>query len=161
MSNSLPDPPAAKLPDDHEVLVPGMEGPSHEGAEYIREGGWFPPVCSLIRWLEGAGCCEYISQKTMEMSSLSHFPTLEAQVAALTSANNLLALIYNKPPPHLTPQKRKELNNLRRRAARFVQYQFRLIRNEQEVAEQAARNLKSRLDEWRKQQEAVPPPVPE
>jgi hypothetical protein len=117
----------------------------YEGNEYVTEGGWFPQVSSLIRWLEAAGCCEYVSVDIKQVANLSHFPTSEVEIAALNKAHNFLAYVYNNPPTGLSPEKLEELTVFRRKAARFVQYRLRQLASNQEAADRAARNVESRL----------------
>jgi hypothetical protein len=129
----------------------GASGPPQDvqdvavGLEYARLGGWLRAVSNLIRWLRAAGCFEYVHCLDREVQSLSPTSGPEAEEAALKLVHSCLAHVYNDPPSHLTPDQRKELRALHRRAARFVQYRLRQLANDQECTERAVRNLEPRL----------------
>ena len=113
--------------------------------EYARRGGWFPAFSSLIRWLNLAGCSEYISQQDRETVALANFPTPQVEISALTAATETLAHICNDPPRHLTQEQRNELLVLRRQAARFVHYRSRQLDAERQAMDRAARSAALQL----------------
>jgi hypothetical protein len=118
---------------------------SLDDLEYKAQGGWFPIVSSLVRWLGNAGCNEYLSPGIREAVQLTHFPTPYSEYAALQRTLSFLGRIYNDPPPHLTPTQRRELRSLRQRSVLFVQHRLRQFAKDEEQLERVARNLEERL----------------
>jgi integrase len=118
---------------------------SLDDLDYKAEGGWFPVVSSLVRWLGNAGCNEYVSPGVREAVYLTHFPTLESEMAMLQRTMAFLARICNDPPPHLSSTQRQELRVLRHRAVLFVQHRLRQLAKDEEQSERVAKILKQRL----------------
>jgi hypothetical protein len=123
---------------------------SIEGLEYAISGGWTVAVWHLVRGLRKHGCGEYVCRleplvQAVPASGAPH----AAEVAALVDVREELAFLYNTMPAQVAPQPRKELSDLRRRAARFVQYRLRQLASNSEAVNRATSDVAALLSQWR------------
>lgn len=97
----------------------------------------------------------------MQSVSPSSPPRVEA--AALEEIFEVLPVFLNRPPTYLTLSQRRDLEALRRGAARFVQFRLRQIASEQAITERAGQSVAKLLAEIerRRAEESVTRPPEE
>jgi hypothetical protein len=116
-----------------------------EGLDYQDEGGWLPAFSSLLRFLNVAGCNEYITPIAREAAARADWPTPQIEMAVLNKALAFLGRIENHPPAHLTVAQREELSTLRHKAVLLAMYRLRVLARETEHLDKVAARVATHI----------------
>ncbi|HZR55209.1 MAG TPA: hypothetical protein VFB06_37695 [Streptosporangiaceae bacterium] len=127
---------APKLPR-HEEL---------EGIEYATAGGWTAALWDLTRWLRANGCADRAYELEQQAQAVPPGAGPQAERATLRAVFGLLPRLHNDLPRHLTQGQHEQLAQMRRAAARFVQFRLRQLEGEGTAFEQAVADVRARLD---------------